>query len=299
MTRQTCPVCAELSFFYKTVQGFAFFECSQCSVIHIDVDCLDKIDAGAPIILYQNDYWKQEYSAARQRLPMSVTRLVEAIYLSQIPVQRVIDIGTGQGLILEEMERFLPVNSRAIFGIEKFPPDIRTRSPGYRIGSLQDIASEGLYDAGLCMEVIEHLTPLMVRHLLTELSQLASEGGCFLFNTGLAESVKTRNPDYINPGVLGHIMFWTVEAMNVLGAPLGFTAQRFMDRDWCFILEKTTIALKPITERVYTPLKENLFFLSDQNGPHSVLQQLAFNATQNSHHERLFNNAQRSLQERS
>ena len=43
------------------------------------------------------------------------------------------------------------------------PPPHRTRNPNYHVGTLADL--DGPFDAGIYVEVIEHLTPATLREL--------------------------------------------------------------------------------------------------------------------------------------
>ena len=88
------------------------------------------------------------------------------IFFCQRPVKNVIDIGTGTGKLLDHLERLLPQNAKSIWGVELFPPPAhqRTNSPHYIEGTIQTLAPI-MFDAGLCMEVIEHLTPRWSVHV--------------------------------------------------------------------------------------------------------------------------------------
>lgn len=271
-----CPVCEAASAPFRVVEGFAYFKCSGCGILHLPPDILSDIDAGKPLRTYEVEYWDAEMHAAGKRAAgPGMARLCEAIFLASTPVRTVLDIGTGPGVLLDHMARLMPHAAPAIHGVELFPPPARwrTTSPNYHIGTLDALAPM-TFEAGLCMEVIEHLTPRMVATLLRALASVASEGSCFLFNTGLTSFVENEDPAYLDPLGRGHITIWTVEAMARLAAPFGLTVSPVPGRSWAFIVEK---APRPVAfdHRIYHPLPENLAFLSGGGAIESVPSLLA------------------------
>lgn len=277
-----CPVCASTSSMFRTVDGFSFFECGGCGLVFIEPKVLDEIDDGRSLVNYTDTYWKSELSAAHERSrSVGIARIAEAIYFCRKPVSKIIDIGTGTGRILDEIASLLPQNARNFYGVELYPPpQERTTSENYRIGTLKDLAPEK-FDAGLCMEVIEHLTPKMVRNLLSELSLVANSGACFLFNTGLVPFVKKEDPGYLDPLNRGHIVSWTVEAIAQLGKPFGLKATALPGRNWAFLVEKLDNEPLAIEKRIYDPLPENLQFLGDGKPGASLLSVLASESARN------------------
>ena len=277
MSGGQCPVCSATSNHYAIVEGFDYFECSGCGIIHIDPAVIADIDNGRELRSYDGNYWQSELIAARERgRSAGIARLTEAIYLCQRPVEQVIDIGAGAGCLLDEMTRLLPKKSNRIWGIELFPPpaEWRTHSPQYVQGTIATLADK-TFDAGLCMEVVEHLTPSMVHNLLKELADRSNEHACFVFNTGLVGFVKKENPGYLDPVGRGHIVSWTVEAFNVLGRQFGLQALPLPGREWAFLVEKATMELPNIEYRLFHPLPENLAFLGDGEPGASLLSTLA------------------------
>jgi hypothetical protein len=274
-----CPVCTSQSHVHTRAGGFEYFSCSGCGILHVENAVLREIDAGMQIVKYSPEYWEMELFAAEERSrSVGVIRLAEAIFLCRRPVQSVIDIGTGTGRLLEQFERLLPNNSKHIWGVELFPPPIhqRTESSQYVVGTVSSM-SPRIFDAGLCMEVVEHLTPLMVHGMLTEIANRSNEGACYVVNTGLADFVRNEDPGYLDPVKRGHIVAWTVAAFNILGKPLGLTATSLPGRSWAFLLEKTVNA-QDIESRLYAPLIENMQFLADGKQGMSLLSTAAAEA---------------------
>jgi hypothetical protein len=279
--RTSCPVCSHYSGHYKNVDNFDFFECSGCGIIHLDPAVIADIDQGKEVRSYDEHYWQMELVAARERARSSgIARIAEAIFYCQRPVNQVIDIGTGAGYLLDEMKKLLPKNACRIWGVELFPPlrAQRTRSRQYVQGTIATLINKK-FDAGLCMEVVEHLTPNMVRMMLKEIAERSNDRACYVFNTGLANFVKNSNPDYIDPTKRGHIVSWTVEAFDMLGKEFGLRARALPGRDWAFLVEKTETELPSIESRMRCPLKENLAFLGDGEPGNSLLSILVHYST--------------------
>ena len=283
-----CPVCASLSNVYEKILGFEYFSCSGCGILHIDTTVLQEIDAGKQIVEYSPEYWAMELSAAEERSrSVGIIRLAEAIFLCRRSVQNVVDIGSGTGRLLEQFEGLLPNNVRRIWGVELFPPptDQRTKSAQYVVGTIGSMAPM-MFDAGLCMEVVEHLTPSMVLGMLKEISARSNDGACYVINTGLADFVRKEQPDYLDPTRRGHIVAWTVAAFNILGEPFGLTATALPGRAWAFLLEKTTNPAD-VESRLYAPLSENMCFLADGKDGMSLLSTAAAEAVRGYFHQQL------------
>lgn len=275
-------MCSALSQLYRIVDKFSYFECSDCGIIFIDTETLSEIDSGRSLVEYTDAYWKNEIHAARERSRSTgIARLAESIYFARRPVERVIDIGTGTGQILDEIAKLLPRNESRFYGVELFPPPFeRTQSENFVVGSLKDLLPNQ-FDAGMCMEVVEHLTPKMTENLLKELSSVASEGACFLFNTGLVPFVKNEDAAYLDPLRRGHVVSWTVAAFSKLGAPFGLKATALPGRNWAFLVEKLKSDPVSIEARIYNPLPENMLLLGDGEPGLSLLSVLASESARN------------------
>lgn len=285
--RTNCPVCNGESLHFRRTSDYDFFSCQDCGVIHLDPAVLHQIDNGRPIVEYRADYWHMETTAALDRSRgVAIARIAEAVYLAQRPVERVLDIGAGNGAALDELTKLLPKNGSRFYGVEKFPPGEHTSSPNYIIGDL-DKAAPLKFDAGLCMEVAEHLTPAMLRGLIGGLAERSNDDACYVFNTGLASFARFEDPNYIDPVHRGHIMFWTVEAVRKLAEPFGFTVSEMPGRSWAFLMEKRTEPSLPFADRLYNALPENKRFLSDGHDGWGLLSLLAFEALRASYYYKI------------
>jgi len=261
-----CPCCNSTRIRpYTRRQAFDYFSCPRCGAIFIDPRLIEEIDAGKSLVTYDETYWANELPAARERAyGPCLARAAEVIYYCRVPIHRFLDIGTGPGYFLDAIERYLP-GSPIFYGSEKFPPpnEHRSRSSRYIVGNLGDVANR--FEAGMCMEVLEHLTPAMVQALFSELLAVSIPGSLFLFNSGLAEYVRNEDPAYLDPASRGHIVSYTVEALTELLRGIPFTIRSIRGKSWAFCAERQPVEdpKEDITQRVWSPLPENIRILED------------------------------------
>jgi hypothetical protein len=241
-------------------------------VISIDSLIIKEIDNGLNIRKYDKSYWDGELTAAKERAyGPCLARMAEAIYYLQIPMNTFLDIGSGPGYFLDAVDVYLPAMSIRTYGIEKFPPDIlkRTKNPRYFVGDIQSFANK--VDCGLCMEVIEHITPLMFSDLLKQLASVSTEGSLYLFNSGQPEFVKTEDTNYLDPLKRGHIVSYSPKAVSIIAEPLGFKVHQLQGKKWALAIEFAPLAASAneksnIQERIWSPLKQNIDLLTDFAG---------------------------------
>jgi Zn ribbon nucleic-acid-binding protein len=270
MTRNgaTCPLCsrAERSAF-KEIDGFTYYECSDCDFIFIDADVMARIDAGEQLRTYDTQYWESELSAARERAwGPALARVAEVILYCRIPIKRFIDIGTGPGYILDSLSWALPSSRSLFYGIELFPPDPRHRTthPNYKTGSLASFVRP--FQCGSCIEVVEHLTPKMLSRMAQELGRVSSRGACYIFNTGLTTYVKREDEAYVDPLRRGHISIWSYSALRIIFEPYGFKVYSIPGKTWAVIVEykpKNSANVSSVVDRIWTPCSENRKILED------------------------------------
>jgi hypothetical protein len=171
--------------------------------------------------------------------------------------------------VLDAIAQYLPKHSDKFHGVERFPPPLeyRTQHKNYVIGSLRDLTL--CFEAGLCMEVIEHLTPVMLRHLLEDISAKSIPGACFIFNTGLSDYVLKEDSAYLDPVTRGHITSWSVDAVKALCQGLNLIVYPIPGKTWAFIVEhrldtdQPAAAKQDIRKRLWSALPENLEILTD------------------------------------
>lgn len=264
-----CPICNNKSELYTNIENIDYFNCRSCDFIFIDLEFISKIDNGNSVVEYTENYWNNELKSAKKRAYDDVVgRMTELIYYAKRPIQTMVDIGTGPGYILDFVDENMQNLSKILFGIEKYPPpkDLRTKSSNYFIGEIKDFNKK--IDAGFCIEVIEHLTPKMYENLLSQLQAKANPNSIYLFNTGLSIMVKNGHNDYLDPLHRGHIVSWSLKALEIIGKKYGFVVREIRGKNFAFCLEYMPINLninEDITNRVWSPLKENLTLLESEN----------------------------------
>lgn len=250
---------------YREVQGVAYHKCDGCGSLFADPAFIAKVESGE-IANYQSAYWDGEISAARERsYGSSILRVAEVFRLCRIPIRNFIDIGTGTGALLDALMRLAPELSGHFWGIEAFPPDQphRSQHPNYRIGTLADL--EQTFEAGTCIEVIEHLSPRTLQDLASSLARRAAPGATFFFNSAQPSFVETTDPGYLDPLGRGHIVSYSIAGLRRLFEPAGFSIVALPGRDWAFLaeyrLEGLPVDVEALLGRLWTPVPDNLALL--------------------------------------
>ena len=262
-TGMPCPVCgAGVSKFHARIDGYDYFQCIDCSSLYIDRATLDRIDAGQSTRVYDESYWNEELRSARERADgVSLVRAGEAILYARRPVERFLDIGTGPGYLLDALARHFPAHPDMFHGVELFPPEEHSAHPNYLIGDVGHL--QGYFDAGTCIEVAEHLTPVMLKNVARGLAAISRPGTLWLFNTGMPEFVIEQNPEYLDPLRRGHIVSYGLRGIAHLFEPFGFRVSQIPGKSYAWYAEfKPTEALG-FDERVYRPLPENRRLLEE------------------------------------
>ena len=261
-----CLVCASgRAVSYRTVEDVAYFRCNDCGSIFADPEFIARIECGE-VQGYQQEYWDRELTSAQERCRgTSVARVAETIRMARIPVRRFIDIGSGSGLLLDSLAELLPELSAIFYGIELFPPEPsrRSRHPNYRIGRLGDMTEH--FSAGVCIEVIEHLSPNMLRRLGAELACRSEPRALYYFNSAQPEFVESSDPGYLDPHGRGHIVSYSIAGVTALLAPSGFNIIPFPGRAWAFFAEfgkPESLGIEALFHRLWNPVPDNIRMLA-------------------------------------
>ena len=93
------------------------------------------------------------------------------------------------------------------------------------------------FDAGVCIEVIEHLTPTTLRSLVAQLAAVSRPGSLYLFNSGQPDFVEREDPGYLDPHGRGHIVSYSLAGAASIFAPAGFNVIELPGRAWAFLAE--------------------------------------------------------------
>lgn len=257
-----CAVCGVDAPLWKVVDGLPFSDCPACGSIAMHADEVALVDSGKFERKYDPEYWSDELSAAKERSwGAGLARSSEAMLLCRRPIERFLDIGCGPGYLLDALSYHLPSSKGVFYGVEKFPPENRSRHTGFIEGSLGELSDP--YDCGVCIEVIEHLTPTMLRQIVEDLAQVSRPGSFFLFNTGLSDFVRSECPSYIDPRHRGHILSWGFAALEKIFGERGFSLHRMGKREWAFAVEYRPHGPDSIGDRIWAPLEANRAIFDD------------------------------------
>lgn len=263
-----CPVCYSTRIeSFKEVKDHIYFKYSDCEIIFLSTEILNKIDSGSGLSKYSGNYWNMELKSAKERSwGPALARVAELFLYSRMPVKKFIDIGSGPGYLLGALQYQLPSAADIFYAQELFPPDdvLYIKKPNYLKGSILDFSFS--FDAGRCIEVIEHLTPTMVEGLFRDLAKKSKINSIYIFNTGLANYIEKEDIGYLDPYIRGHIMGWSIKAIKHLAGPIGFQVFPIPGKTWAFIIEyKPDHTLtNSLTERIWHGLPENISVLCDK-----------------------------------
>lgn len=269
-----CQLCAGEQETFKIIDDIPYYECRGCGLIVANRSLYySKITTKSKV--YDDNYWKSELSAARERsYGSSLQRVAEVFLYSRIKINSFLDLGSGPGLLLDALALLLP-NSKEIFhGVELYPPrkKFRSKHPNYHIGSLDNLNFK--FDAGVCIEVIEHLFPDDLELLISNLSKKLNKGAIFLFNSGQPEYVKKTDPDYLDPMNRGHISSYSIDSLRIIFEKYNFSIYPLPGRDWAFLAifgnneDKESYNAESLLNLIWHPLPENISVLKDKEfGP--------------------------------
>ena len=228
-----CGVCGSRAPLFALVDGYGYADCPQCESLAVGPDVIEAIDQGVFPRNYDDSYWNMELESARERASGPALALAaETVLYTLRPIKTFVDIGCGPGFLLDSLAKHIP-SKTCFHGVEKFPPDTRTNHPNYNVGELADLPIR--CDAGVCIEVLEHLTPKMVTGLADALAAKSNEGALYMFNTGLPDFVRREDPGYLDPLRRGHIVSWGEKALRSIFEPRGFRV--IPSRTWAFAVE--------------------------------------------------------------
>lgn len=262
-----CPVCNSLTKEKKiyNIKEYNYYLCESCGSIFIHPEIIQSIDEGNQLINYDESYWANELSAAKERAyGACLARMAEVILYSRRDINYFLDVGTGPGYFLDAVAAYLPNSKEKFYGIEKFPPPIkyRTTSNNYIIGDLNGISFN--VDAGLCVEVVEHLTPKQVKTIFSSLAELSNESALYLINTGMPDYVLKEDIGYLDPIVRGHIVSYSIKGFESLVKPLGFQVYPIPGKTWAFVIEYSTQYESNLIDRIWSASAHNKKILSDE-----------------------------------
>ena len=247
---------------YSKIDGTDFYECNSCKSLHVDPDFL----AGDFLKTknYGESYWEFECLSSKERsYGSSIARTGEVFLYARKKSNRFIDVGTGPGYLLDSLSTLLPNIKNIFHDVELFPPPKKFRSKhvNYHIGTLNDINLK--FDAGTCIEVIEHLAPDQLESLIAQLAKRSNPGALYYFNSAQPSFVKVNDPGYLDPHVRGHIFSYSLDALSPIFTKYGFSLIPMPGRDWGFLVEYAIdinehFDFHSLMNRVWNALPENV-----------------------------------------
>ena len=268
-----CPVCVHgASAHFRRVDGHDYYACAACGSLHIAPDMLAMLDAGGSLVGdYSEGYWEQERVGAIERAKgMSLCRAGEAVLYCRRPVTRFLDVGAGPGFLLRELQRLIDPDATIFHGVEKYPPPYAARGRNFHVGDIHEM--QGAFDAGVCIEVVEHLTPAMLGGMIDGLAAVSAPGSLWLFNTGMPDYVRNEDPAYLDPVHRGHIISWSLAGIAPYFERHGFAVRALPGRSFGFFVEYRPAEDPDYEARFCAPLPENLRLLRR----HGLLYHAAF-----------------------
>lgn len=236
MKKTKCPICSKRSNPWRAVDGYQYHQCLGCGSIFVDPSILDLLDMGHALRKYDETYWDTELSAAKERsYGAALARVAESILYARREVNKYLDIGSGPGYLLDAIEYYLPCSKNRFYGVELFPPPIHTQNLNFFVGAVRDLTST--FDAGCCIEVVEHLIPRMVDQLFRDLALVSNPNALYIFNSGLPEYVLAEDPGYMDPLKRGHVVSYGLPAIERLAGKHGFQVTGIEGKTWAYIVE--------------------------------------------------------------
>jgi len=259
-----CSVCLDLRsklILYKYIDDVKYFECNFCGSIVAEKK--NNLNVDSDIFEYNEDYWKSEIIAARERsFGSSVNRCAEVFFYANIPINKFLDIGAGTGYLLDALSVLMPEYKSMFYGIELFPPPVAYQSTheNYIVGDITDMKYK--FGGGVCIEVIEHLTPDQLRELVRKLAIVCEEGAVFYFNSAQPDFVKNEDPGYLDPHGRGHIASYSTSGLSKVFSEYGFTVIPLPGRSWGFLAEFSILPVIPsaddLLKRLWTAHPDNV-----------------------------------------
>jgi hypothetical protein len=120
------------------------------------------------------------------------------------------------------------------------------------------------FDAGVCIEVIEHLTPATLRALVVQLAAASRPGSLYLFNSGQPDFVEHEDPGYLDPHGRGHVVSYSLAGAATIFEPAGFKIIELPGRTWAFLAEYESQwpgDAEALITRLWHPVPENVSML--------------------------------------
>ncbi len=248
--KRNCPICGSAAKLELWAEECPYFRCPRCKFL------FHRSEENTGSRQYDAEYWNSERAEAiRRETQDSVCRALELIFLSRIPVVRLLDFGCGKGLTVDTLRRLLPCLDD-LCGVDPFGEFVPNEY--LHLKSLRDLQNHyppEHFDAVFSIEVFEHL--LDPKKALEEIDYFLKPGGTVLVNTGTWEFLQRYDPAlvYLRPRSLGHVSIYSLATFRYLAKKFGYEASFMAARPYAILLTKPGSRRAP-------PLPENLATLA-------------------------------------
>ncbi len=244
----SCALCRSDARISEIIDGYPYYLCDACRFLFMP-DYLSKVD-------YGEAYWKNEYEeAVRRENEDCFMRALELIYLSKIPVRKMLDFGCGLGITVNRLRSQFGMDAIGIDKYGKFEPGPYLLKED--ILTTNKLKKED-FDAIMSVEVVEHLPQQTILPIFESLKALLKPGGLLLINTGTLEFTEEspENKGYIDPAVRGHISVFSGRTFKKIADMLGLIHIPLWSRTWCTLFLKPKKGVDP-SVRAWAYIEEN------------------------------------------
>ena len=184
-----CVACGSGNTVYQFKKfGFAYSLCNQCGTLfqtpRPSLDSFDKFYCNSKSSRYWSDvFFPTVAEVRREKIFQPRVKQLSAICEKKIEVKRLVDVGAGYGIFLEERKKLFPfVEAVAIEPSQSLAQECRKK--GFRVEEAIVERVTGLSDFAdlvVCFEVLEHVyDPL---RFVESLKEIARPGGYLLVST--------------------------------------------------------------------------------------------------------------------
>jgi len=146
--------------------------------------------------------------------------VAETFFYCRRPLRRFVDIGSGPGYLLDALSLLLPDAPHTFTDSNYFLPAKKTVRAIRITTPLCCRKMPGTNSTqGVCIEVIEHLTPATLGCLPRDFADVSNPGALYLFNSGQPSYVRREDPGYLDPLQRGHIVSYGIKGLPPLRTP--------------------------------------------------------------------------------
>ena len=225
-----CSLCGSVGQMHELIDDLPYYLCASCNFLYMP-EQYSAVD-------YDGNYWQNEYEeAARREKEDCCLRALELLYLSKIPVKKMLDFGCGLGITVNWL--------RSQLGVDAYGIDTYGRFEANEYLLKEDILTTDKFDresfeAIMSIEVVEHLPQDVIVPIFERLRDLLKPGGLMLINTGTLEFTmeNSDNKKYIDPSTRGHISIFSTKTFDSLAGKLGLIHIPMWSRTWCSLFLK-------------------------------------------------------------